>query len=147
MNTQINDFIKNQESAKYATNAGLLMHAKLQTVFLGAHPMGDAELISKINSSAPELQMFFSDKSKAEVPLAGFINGHFISRRIDRLLVNDVDKTVHALDYKTDLDSNKFRQKYIAQIHEYMELLAQIYPKYKISGCILWLHDWRLESV
>ena len=147
MNSQLHDFISKQESAEFATKNGLAMHAKLQFVRMGNAPTGDAELIKKIESCGDKLKSFFGENSRSEVPIASIINGKFISRRIDRLVVDDISKTVRILDYKTDIDTNKFRDKYIAQIHEYAGLLKQIYPEYKISGYILWLHDWTLESI
>jgi ATP-dependent exoDNAse (exonuclease V) beta subunit len=147
MNNPVNNFILHQESQKFATNAGLVMHTKMQSVRLGKNPSGDIELIHKIENSSDELKSFFGDNSKTEVPIAGFVNGRFISRRLDRFVVDDVAHTVRVLDYKTDIDNNKFYEKYVAQLHEYMQLLKQIYPNYKISGFILWLHDWKLESI
>jgi len=147
MTNQLHDFISKQESAEFATQNGLAMHAKLQFVRMGAVPTGDNELIKKIESCGDKLKSFFGENSRSEVPVAGIINGKFISRRIDRLIVDDINKTVRILDYKTDIDTNKFRDKYITQIHEYAGLLKQIYPEYKISGYILWLHDWTLESI
>jgi len=147
MNNKLNDFIQKKQSADFATNVGRTVHAKLQHVRIGSPNMGDADLIEKIMSGGDELQSFFVDNSQTEVPVAGIVNGHFISRRIDRLVVDDATKTVRVLDYKTDTDTEKFRAKYKSQLHEYMDLLKQIYPKYKISGHILWLHNWTLENI
>ena len=146
MTNPLNDFIKQQQTQEFATNTGRAMHIKLQHIKLGDNPVGDADLIEKIKES-DELQLFFGNDSKAEVPIAGTINGQFISRRIDRLVVDDKSKTVHVLDYKTDIDTEKFRPKYIAQLREYVALLKQIYPEYKISAYILWLHNWTLEKI
>ena len=147
MNSKLHDFITTQEAQGFATNAGLSMHAKLQFVKLGAKPTGDPDLIGQIEKNGDKLKSFFTENSKAEVPIAGTINGRFISRRIDRLVVDDTTKTVRVLDYKTDTDTDKFRPKYVAQLKEYIELLKQIYPGYRISGHILWLHNWTLEHI
>jgi ATP-dependent exoDNAse (exonuclease V) beta subunit len=56
-------------------------------------------------------------------------------------------RSVYIIDYKTDTDKDAFRQKYVAQVQEYMAIIKKIYPKYNVSGHILWLHDWTLESV
>ena len=147
MNNKIQDFVSATESRKYATDAGRIMHAKLQSVQLDDMPKGDADLIEKIVSMGDELKSFFGPDSKSEVPIAGFVNGRFLSRRIDRLVVNNTQKIVKILDYKTDWNAQKFREKYIAQIREYVALMQQIYPKYNVRGYILWLHNWQLESV
>ena len=82
-----------------------------------------------------------------EVPVAGYINGRFVSRRIDRLVINDDKKEVSILDYKTDVDKSTFHDKYVAQIKEYVTLLYGIYPEYKIHAYLLWLNDFSLEEV
>ena len=63
------------------------------------------------------------------------------------MVIDDTTKTVRVLDYKTDTDTEKFRQKYVAQLKEYIELLKQIYLGYRITGHILWLHNWTLERI
>ena len=147
MTSRLHAFITQHESEKFATDTGLAMHAKLQHVYLGAKQCGDKDLIEKIVGCGDELKSFFMDNSQVEVPIAGTVDGHFISRRIDRLVIDDKTKTIRILDYKTDTDTEKFRTKYIAQLHEYAQLLKQIYPKYKISAYILWLHNWTLEHI
>lgn len=146
MNTKIDDFIKNQTATEFAIKSGKIMHAKLQSVFVD-DMSGDTDLVGKIKQSSPDLQRFFCRASRPEVPVAGIIDGHFVSRRIDRMVVDDDTKNVYILDYKTDIDTEKFRPKYIAQLHEYKSLISQIYPDYKISCYILWLHDWHLEKL
>ena len=147
MNNKLAEIIKQTESARYATDAGLVMHAKLQGVRLGQNSTGDQELIQKIESSDNELKSFFSQDSKTEVPVAGVVNGRFLSRRIDRMIVDDNEKNVQILDYKTDINPDTYRAKYIVQLREYVSLLKQIYPKYTVSAYILWLHNWTLERI
>ncbi len=147
MTNQINDFVSKYESEQFATATGGEIHAKLQKIYLSPTKVGDTELIAKIENAGDELKLFFMENSTAEVPIAGFINNEFLSRRIDRLVVDDADKTVRVLDYKTDINTDKFRDKYIAKMHEYTELLQKIYPDYQISGYILWLHNWSLERI
>lgn len=147
MNTTLDNFIKNQTATDFATKSGKIMHAKLQSVFVDGVSSGDGELVEKIKQSSPELQRFFCRASRPEVPIAGIIDGHFVSRRIDRMVVDNDTKNVYILDYKTDIDTEKFRPKYIAQLREYKSLMSQIYRDYKISCYILWLHDWHLEKL
>lgn len=97
--------------------------------------------------SVPGLDAFFAAGSRCEVPVAGFINGKFISRRIDRMRVDDAQKSVAVLDYKTDTDKSARHGEYVAQLREYAALLRRIYPGYKISAHILWMHDWCMERI
>ncbi len=85
--------------------------------------------------------------SRAEVPLAGHIDGAFLSRRIDRLYVNETAKTVIVLDYKTDIDRKQHYEKYRVQLTEYYKLLKEFFPMFNIKCKILWLNDFTLENV
>lgn len=146
--TQLHKIITEQERTLYATQTGTHTHALLAKIHL-SHQTTDTktiELISKIKQS-PELTELFSDNSKSEVPIAGTINSRFISRRIDRLLIDDTNKTIKILDYKTDTDTDIRKNSYIAQINEYAQLLRAIYPTYKIFGYILWTHNFLLENI
>ena len=95
----------------------------------------------------PDLLLFFVKSAQTEVPIAGIVHGHFVSRRIDRLLINHNTKTIDFIDYKTDTDKNAFIEQYKYQLKEYTELLRSAYPNYKINGYILWLHDWTLDKI
>lgn len=145
--TKLRDIISQTEHKKIATNTGKKMHVKMQQIVIdSAFCHGDNELCEKI-SQHPELTRFFAPESKTEVPIAGYINGQFISRRIDRLIIDDVNKTIDILDYKTDTNKNEFIDKYTAQINEYATLLRDIYPQHTIHGYILWLHDFELTKI
>ena len=147
MSNNIKEILCAHDAVKFATDAGTDMHNRLgRIVIANDAEHGDPDLIAKIKS-VPKLAELFSADSMVEVPIAGNINGHFASRRIDRLLVYDKAKTVYVLDYKTDTIPDNFREHYIAQLREYAALLRQIYPEYKICCFILWTHNWSLESI
>ena len=147
MSSKLSAVLSNINHQDYATTAGRDMHKKMQQIIITAtETIGDTEICDKIIHT-PNLSRFFTPVSKTEVPIAGHINNHFISRRIDRLVINDTEKTVYILDYKTDADKLTFRDKYFNQLTEYTLLLSEIYPSYKISAYILWLHDFELEQV
>lgn len=148
MNNTLNDFIKNINSEHHATAAGSAMHGVMHNIRVLADGtlVGDSAIISRIQSR-PDIARFFAVKSRPEVPVAGVVNGHFISRRIDRLYIDDTTKTVLILDYKTDINHSVLYDKYVAQLREYASLMRQIYPDYKIEKYILWLHDWSLEQI
>jgi ATP-dependent exoDNAse (exonuclease V) beta subunit len=129
---------------KYATDAGTTMHKKLQQIIIDNDiEHGDIDLINKIKSN--KLEIYFSKNARAEVPIAGYINKNFISRRIDRMVA--FDNKLYFIDYKTDTDTFRFRDKYIAQIREYATLLRIVYPNHIIRGFILWTHDFTLEEI
>ena len=147
MTNKLSDLINLKSHQEYATSAGRMAHAQMQHIFYTDNGwVGDIDIINRV-SGAPELMEFMGQLSRVEVPIAGTVNGKFISRRIDRLYVNNETKKVVVLDYKTDINKNQFYKKYCEQLREYYELLKQIYNDYKIECKILWLNDFTLENI
>ena len=147
MANSLKELLDDFDAQKYATDAGNVMHEKLRLIRV----LSDCDKVDREFKKHIELcdglSAFFTENARTEVPIAGIINGHFVSRRIDRLMVDDKNKTVRILDYKTDVDKTIRRDKYTIQLNEYEKLMHQIYPKYKIEKYILWLHDWVLEKI
>ena len=147
MTTCLHKILREEDNMRAATNAGTRMHEMLQRVIIGDEiTRGDADLIAKIKA-CENAAFYFHPTSKTEVPIAGTIGGKFISRRIDRMRIDDTMHQIHILDYKTDIDTTTRREKYIAQLKEYASLMHAIYPDYSIHLAILWTHDWRLEKI
>ena len=146
MTTLIN-ILDEQEQLRHATDTGVKMHAYLQHIVIdGDCATGNPDLVARIKAH-PEMLPFFGATARTEVPIAGTINGQFISRRIDRLCIDDNAKTIAIIDYKTDVNPERFYEQYLDQINEYAVMLRRIYPDYTISGYILWTHDFRLEQI
>ena len=144
---KLHDLMSSMDAQEFATASGRATHKKMAQIRIdGTATTGDSELITQIRAH-PELEKFFTQDSQTEVPIAGIIAGKFISRRIDRMLVDDDAHTVYVLDYKTDINHSTFYDKYVAQISEYATLLREICPSYKIRGFLLWLHDWTLDEI
>lgn len=147
MTNKVSDLINKISHSEYATATGRNMHAQMQRMFYTNDGwMGAPDIINHI-SNIPGLMEFMGPLSRTEVPVAGTINGKFISRRIDRLYINYDAKKIVILDYKTDIDKNLFFEKYREQLKEYYELLKQIYNDFDIQCKILWLNDFTLENV
>ena len=146
MTNKLLSLINNENRASIAVETGNAMHALLQKVFYPCNDGCDTEILEKI-SKTPELCEYMGKLSKTEVPIAGFVNGVFISRRIDRLYVNPQTKKVVVLDYKTDINRELYFKKYTEQLREYHDLLKQVYPDFNIQCKILWTHDFTLENV
>ena len=145
--TTLNNILNNITQQQISTDVGTKIHAILQHVTIDdKHTIGNIDYINKIKQT-PNLEKFFSAKSQTELPIAGTINGKFISRRIDRIVINHDTKTIDILDYKTDVTHDKYFNKYKTQINEYILLLQQIFPNYMINGYILWTHDFLLEKL
>lgn len=146
--TTLNNILNNITQKQISTDTGTKIHTLLQhiTIDNDGTKIGNVEYIHKIEQ-VPNLKKFFSSDSKTELPIAGTINGNFISRRIDRILINHELKTIDILDYKSDITHDKHYIKYKSQIKEYIQLFQQIYPNYQINGYILWTHDFLLEKL
>ena len=147
MSNNIKEIIAARDAVGFATAAGTDMHNRLGRIMIGDEvECGDVDLIAKIKAN-PQLAKMFCPKSMTEVPVAGIVSNRFISRRIDRLYIDDETKTVYILDYKTDVSRDLFHDKYVSQLREYSILLRQVYPKHTCKCFILWTHDWVLESL
>ena len=147
MSNDIKQILKELDCVKRATESGTKTHALLAQVVIEENKTcGCPDLVKSI-LSVPGLAKFFGSKSKTEVPVAGFINGRFVSRRIDRLSIDEENKVVYILDYKTDTDRDTFIDMYRLQLQEYVKLVSQIYSDYKIQAFILWTHNWALERI
>ena len=147
MTQKLTDFLTGAKNKEFATNTGTHMHMLLQHIVIDTDcEKGATDIITTIKNR-PDLLPFFVKFAQTEAPIAGNIRGHFVSRRIDRLLINHDTKTIDFIDYKTDTDKNAFIEQYKYQLKEYAELLRSAYPDYKINGYILWLHDWSLNKI
>lgn len=145
MTNNLHKLLIEQEQKKYAIETGAEIHKKLQQIVIDDTEKGDTDLIKKIKEHK-ELLSFFNKDSKTEVPIAGYIDNTFISRRIDRLAINDIAKNITVLEYKTDINKQLNHEKYVAQVQEYKKLLQDAYPTYDTECYILWLHDFSLEK-
>lgn len=147
MTNKITDLINKKLHTEYATAAGGATHKQMQHVFWTPNGWtGNADIIKRI-SNMSVLQEYMGPLSRTEVPIAGTLNGKFLSCRIDRLYVNNDAKKVVVLDYKTDIDKKLFYKKYREQLKEYSELLKQIYKGVNIECKILWMNDFTLENI
>ncbi len=148
MTNKIADLINDKMRQDYATSSGVAIHARMQHIFFDDKgvPLSDDDIVAYISKN-PELVEYMGPLSRTEVPIAGYVNGRFISRRIDRLYVNHNTKAVVVIDYKTDVDKERFYNKYIEQLTEYHRLLSDVYPDYTIACKILWINDFILENV
>ncbi|MDR0967795.1 MAG: hypothetical protein LBL75_03150 [Rickettsiales bacterium] len=137
--SKLTEFLQKKESEKFAMNTGKKIHHELQFLQL----TDDTKVAKKIRDNE-FLSQFWEPGSRAEVPISGFVNGHFYSKRIDRMVV--LDKDILFFDYKTDTTRIR-REDYKKTIEIYAKLLKSAYPDYNIQGYILWLHDWGLENI
>lgn len=147
MTQNLCDFIATKHRDKYATGVGTNMHERLRKIVIYTDTVrGDAELVQNIIKN-PTLSEYFAADAKTEVPVAGTINGKFISRRIDRMIVNHDAKRIKILDYKTDIDCTTRKTLYRHQLNEYCDLMRKIYPGFTVTASILWTHNWTLENI
>ena len=94
----------------------------------------------------PAFASAFGSGSRAEVAVAGYLNGKIVTGQIDRLLVSD--GKVLIVDYKTNRPPPKkvgdTAPAYLAQMAAYRALMEKIYPRHQIECALLWTFDARL---
>ena len=148
MTQTLKSFLTGVNNKIFATRQGRQMHNLLQYVVVDktVGNQGNSDIVEIIKNKS-DLLPFFVSNAKTEVPIAGKVNGCFISRRLDRLLINHDTKTIDFIDYKTDINKEEFIEKYKKQLKEYADLLRSAYPGYKINGYVLWINDWSLNQV
>jgi ATP-dependent helicase/nuclease subunit A len=103
--------------------------------------------------NAPEFAPLFAPGSRAEVPVAGTIEGArgsvAISGKVDRLAVEG--DRVLIVDYKTNRPPPECEADvpalYLRQMAEYRALLAEIYPQNRIDCFLLWTDGPRLMQI
>ncbi len=101
----------------------------------------------------PDFVRFLGPGSRAEVPLAGVIEGRdgrqVVAGQVDRLLV-EAD-AVAVVDYKSNRrlpdDRARVPEVYLRQMAAYRALLAEIYPGRRIDCYLLWTEGPRLMQL
>ena len=91
----------------------------------------------------------FGKESRAEVPLAGSVNGQKFSGQVDRLCI--LADEVWIVDYKTNRppppDATGIPDAYRAQMEAYRALLKSIYPSKHVRCFLLWTYAPSLMEV
>ena len=81
----------------------------------------------------------------------GISDGKFISGQIDRLIVDEKEKKVIVVDFKTNRPAasniNDVPQAYITQLAVYKNLMKQIYKDMDIETYILWTNTLKLMKI
>lgn len=84
----------------------------------------------------------FGPNSRAEVPLAGKVNGKNFSGQVDRMVV--LDREIWIVDYKTNRpppsDASGIPDDYRQQMEAYRAIMGPIYPTHKIRCFLLWTY-------
>jgi len=88
----------------------------------------------------PEFAFMFAANSRAEVRIAGELDGRLVEGQIDRLIVTDDEVTV--IDFKTGAPPPSWQDApvgYRDQIADYVALLANTYPGPTIRGMLFYI--------
>jgi ATP-dependent helicase/nuclease subunit A len=97
----------------------------------------------------PDFAPVFAPGSRAEVEIAGQINGLPVAGRIDRLAVS-ADRVL-IVDYKTNRPAPEnladVPEGYITQLALYRLVLSRLYPQHRIAAALLWTEIPRLMEV
>jgi ATP-dependent helicase/nuclease subunit A len=110
-----------------------------------AHGLGEAEqaeIAAEVLAvlALPELAPLFGPHGRAEVPLAGVVDGQAIFGQVDRLAVTP--EAVLLLDYKTNrtppASPAEVPRAYLRQMAAYRALLEAIWPDRPVRPALLW---------
>jgi ATP-dependent helicase/nuclease subunit A len=107
-----------------------------------------AEIAAEVTAvlEAPAIAHAFGPGSRAEVPLAGVVDGQVIAGQVDRLVV--APDEVLVIDYKTNrappVTPDQVPAAYLRQMAAYGALLRQIYPGRRVRCALLWTQGPRL---
>ena len=97
----------------------------------------------------PKFSFIFSKESRAEVPIAGEVDGRLVSAQIDRLVISDTKVAI--VDFKTNRPAatniNSIPKVYIKQLKSYEQLMKKIYPDKDIETYILWTNTANLMQI
>lgn len=97
----------------------------------------------------PQFAPVFGPASRAEVDIAGDIEGKIVSGQIDRLIIED--GRIFIIDYKTNrpppADVADTPPAYLAQMAAYRALLQKIYPGHQVECALLWTFEARLMAL
>lgn len=97
----------------------------------------------------PDYADLFGPDSRAEIPLAGMVDGRPVSGQIDRLVVRGEEVLI--IDYKTNRPAPKEAQDipdlYRKQMHLYSALVGQIYPGKTIRPLLLWTQNGQIMEL
>jgi len=88
----------------------------------------------------PEFAFMFAANSRAEVRIAGELDGRLVEGQIDRLIVTDDDVIV--IDFKTGTPPASWQDApvgYRDQVADYVALLANTYPGRNIRGMLFYI--------
>ncbi|MBO6037097.1 MAG: PD-(D/E)XK nuclease family protein, partial [Acetobacter sp.] len=95
----------------------------------------------------PELAPLFTQKGKAEQPLAGIVNGRVIVGQVDRLCI--LPDRVIVCDFKTGRhiphNAEKTPVSYLRQMAVYRALLQQLWPNKTIDCVLVWVDEPRAD--
>ncbi len=88
----------------------------------------------------PRFAAVFATGSRAEVPIAGRLEGRLVSGQIDRLVVTPAEILI--VDYKTNhappAIPEEAPQGYVRQLALYRAVLAKLYPQRAVRAALLW---------
>ncbi len=110
------------------------------------------EMIGKIEDfiNSDIFDDLFLNDLECELEISGYLDKKLITKRIDLLVIKENE--IMIVDYKSDDITyedlqNPAPQNYQRQLNIYQNLLAKIYPNYKISAAILWIKFLQLIKI
>ena len=99
----------------------------------------------------PALARFFGPGTQAEVRITGQVDAKPAFGQIDRLHVDEAQRRVRILDYKTNrpppAKAQDVSRVYLAQLRAYATLVASLYPGFTVETYLFWTHNTHLMQI
>ncbi|MCL2673106.1 MAG: UvrD-helicase domain-containing protein [Alphaproteobacteria bacterium] len=120
---------------RQALRRGQAMHRLIEVMAANGGPQAMTADPAWIAAAArvvadPSLSGFFGPDSRAEVPIAGFVDGQLVVGQIDRIVFGA--DSVDILDFKTG--SDKDPDKHLPQMRAYMRVVKNVFKNKEVRG-------------
>ncbi|MFT3673784.1 double-strand break repair helicase AddA [Aestuariivirga sp.] len=96
--------------------------------------------------TAPATSGFFAEGARSEAAIAGTLAGIGpVQGRLDRLRITGDE--IWLLDFKTGRRGGPAHESHIRQMAQYAVLLAEAFPRRKVTAALLWTQDMTVENL
>lgn len=116
--------------------------AQAGSAFTAVHDAGAMEKDIRKLVQVPQIKPFFYTGKDEVFCEREIVDAFGETKRIDRLIVRT--NSVDVIDFKSSKENSEQHHK---QVSNYMKLMAQIYPRKKIQGWLIYLDEGSLEKV
>ncbi len=105
---------------------------------------GEKSMVNALLKDDVLKRFFYLDKNDSVFTEKELVDKKGHTKRIDRLIIKADENEVWVIDYKL---KGALLKEYKDQIIEYIDLVKQIYPEFKIKGFIIFIQELQVEEI